>query len=59
MENKTNKEKQEEYAAILLSLVRKQYVKISKKDESKDWDNYNTLISILYLLKLDKMVIYV
>ena len=41
-----NKEKQEEYAAILLSLVRKQYVKISKKDESKDWDNFNTLISI-------------
>ena len=41
-----NKEKKEEYAAILLSLVRKQYVKISKKDESKDWDNYNTLISI-------------
>lgn len=41
-----NREKQEEYAAILLSLVRKQYVKITKKDESKDWDNYNTLISI-------------
>ena len=28
-----NKEKQEEYAAILLSLVRKQYVKISKLDD--------------------------
>ena len=41
-----NKEKQEEYAAILLSLVRKQYVKISKLDESKEWDNFNTLISI-------------
>ena len=41
-----NKEKKEEYAAILLSLVRKQYVKISKKDESKDWDKFNTVISI-------------
>lgn len=41
-----NKEKQEEYAAVLLSLVRKQYVKISKLDESKDWDNFNTVISI-------------
>ena len=42
----TNQEKQEEYAAILLSLVRKQYVKITKKDNLKPWDNYNTIISI-------------
>lgn len=41
-----NKEKQEEYAAILLSLVRKQYVKITKADNSKDWDNFNTIISL-------------
>ena len=41
-----NKEKQEEYAAILLSLMRKQYVKITKADISKDWDNFNTVISI-------------
>ncbi len=41
-----NKEKQEEYAAILLSLVRKKYVKISKNDDTKDWDKYNTLITL-------------
>ena len=41
-----NKEKQEEYAAILLSLMRKHYIKITKANESKDWDNYNTVISI-------------
>ena len=41
-----NKEKQEEYAAVLLSLVRKQYVKITKANDSKDWDNFNTVISI-------------
>jgi len=41
-----NKEKKEEYAAVLLSLVRKQYVKISKVIDSKDWDDYNTLISL-------------
>lgn len=41
-----NKEKQEEYAAILLSLIRKQYVKISKVDNSKDWDSFNTVISL-------------
>jgi len=41
-----NKEKQEEYAAVLLSLIRKQYVKITKIDDSKDWSNHNTVISI-------------
>ena len=41
-----NKEKKEEYAAILLSLVRKKYVKISKVDENKDWANYNTQITL-------------
>ena len=41
-----NIEKGEEYAAILLSLVRKKYVTISKKDEMKDWDNDNTLITL-------------
>lgn len=41
-----NSEKQEEYAAVLLSLVRKKYVKITKLDSSADWDNLNTLISI-------------
>lgn len=41
-----NREKQEEYAAILLSLIRKQYVKITKKDIYKDWDNFNTIISL-------------
>ena len=41
-----NREKQEEYAAVLLSLVRKQYVKITKVDNSKDWNNLNTLVSI-------------
>lgn len=41
-----NLEKQEEYAAILLSLVRKQYVKIKKIDDTKDWSKTNTLISL-------------
>lgn len=41
-----NKEKQEEYAAILLSLIRKQYVKITKKDSDKEWTNQNTVISL-------------
>lgn len=41
-----NKEKQEEYAAILLSLVRKQYVKITKADNFKEWDDLNTIISL-------------
>ena len=41
-----NKEKQEEYAAVLLSLVRKQYVKIEKASSYKDWDSFNTVISL-------------
>ncbi len=41
-----NTEKKEEYAAILLSLVRKQYVKIAKLYEYKEWDNSNTVVSI-------------
>ncbi len=41
-----NKEKQEEYAAILLSLVRKKYVKITKLNNNGDWSNSNTVISI-------------
>ena len=41
-----NKEKQEEYAAILLSLVRKKYVKIYKKNNTIGWNNFNTVISI-------------
>ena len=41
-----NKEKQEEYAAVLLSLVRKQYVKITKYDNNKDWTDFNTVITL-------------
>lgn len=41
-----NKEKQEEYAAVLLSLIRKKYVKITKLNNNADWDNLNTVISI-------------
>ncbi len=41
-----NKEKQEEYAAILLSLIRKKYVKITKLNDNADWNNEKTLISI-------------
>ena len=41
-----NKEKQEEYAAILLSLVRKKYVKITRLNDNIDWNNSNTVISI-------------
>ena len=42
-----DKEKGEEYAAILLSLVRKNYVTVTKKNETLDWDNKNTLITLL------------
>ena len=41
-----SKEKQEEYAAVLLSLVRKKYVKITKVANTLDWNNTNTLISL-------------
>lgn len=41
-----NKEKQEEYAAVLLSLIRKKYVKITKLDNNADWNNANTVISL-------------
>lgn len=41
-----NKEKKEEYAAVLLSLARKKYIKISKIYESKEWKPNNTLITI-------------
>ena len=41
-----NKEKKEEYAAILLSLVRKNYIKLTKLDANKDWTNSNTVISL-------------
>lgn len=41
-----NKEKQEEYAAVLLSLVRKQYVKITKRSYYAEWNNDSTIISI-------------
>ena len=41
-----NKEKQEEYAAILLSLVRKKYISISKVDNNKEWNDSNTLIIV-------------
>lgn len=39
-----NKEKKEEYAAILLSLVRKKYVKIVKNNEALNWTKENTVI---------------
>ena len=42
----TDKEKGEEYGAILLSLVRKKYVTITKIDKMKDWNNKNTLITL-------------
>ncbi len=41
-----NIDKKEEYAAILLSLVRKKYVTISKINYDNDWTNTNTLISL-------------
>ena len=41
-----NREKQEEYAAVLLSLIRKKYVKIVKLDNNADWNNSNTVISL-------------
>ena len=41
-----NIDKKEEYAAVLLSLVRKQYVKLTKADNSKDWSDSNTIISL-------------
>ena len=41
-----NKEKKEEYAAILLSLIRKKYVKITKLNNNADWNSANTVISL-------------
>ena len=40
-------EKGEEYAAILLSLVRKKYITITKLSESLDWTDNNTMITLL------------
>jgi len=42
-----DKEKGEEYAAILLSLIRKNYVRVDKERDANDWDNNNTLITLL------------
>ena len=42
-----DKEKGEEYAAILLSLVRKKYVTLSKRNDIIDWDDGNTVITLL------------
>lgn len=40
-----NREKKEEYAAVLLSLVRKQYVKLTKLNNNNDeWNPHNTII---------------
>ena len=41
-----NKEKKEEYAAVLLSLVRKQYVKITKANNHMEWSDSNTVITL-------------
>lgn len=41
-----NKEKQEEYASILLSLIRKQYVKVYKANNYADWTDSNTVITL-------------
>ncbi len=41
-----NKEKQEEYAAVLLSLIRKQYVTVAKENNLTDWTNSNTIITL-------------
>lgn len=48
-----NQEKNEEFSAILLSLVRKKYIKISKIDSLKDWDNKNTQIELLQSNNID------
>lgn len=41
-----NKEKKEEYAAVLLSLMRKNYITISKINEQSSWTPNNTLIKL-------------
>ncbi len=41
-----NKENQEEYAAILLSLIRKQYVTVSKSNSYSEWNDSNTIITL-------------
>lgn len=41
-----NREKQEEYAAVLLNLVRKQYIRLVKINTSKDWSDKNTIICL-------------
>lgn len=42
-----NREKKEEYAAVLLSLIRKQYVKITKlNNNNEEWNPHNTIICL-------------
>ena len=41
-----NAESQEEYSAILLSLVRKKYVTVTKINENVDWLDSNTMITV-------------
>ena len=36
------------YSSLLLSLVRKKYIELNKKDSDKDWTNKNISIRILY-----------
>lgn len=46
--DKKIKDKQDVYAAILLSLVRKKYVQIDKISPDLDWVNSNVRITVLY-----------
>lgn len=48
IKDKKAKDKKDIYAAILLSLVRKEYLEVEKIDESKDWVNNNVKIKVLY-----------
>ncbi len=46
--DKEQKEIEDEYGAIILSLVRKKYIRIEKIIPTKDWSEKNTKIVILY-----------
>ena len=58
IKDKKIKDKKDIYAAILLSLVRKEYLEVERIDESRDWINTNVRIKILYKPKVKVTTLY-
>ena len=48
IKDKKIKDKQDIFAALLLSLVRKEYIEVERIDPSKDWINSNVKLKVLY-----------